>query len=164
VGLEVKLELQIAVSIEHPPENLMSSFNLTSAELDEGTTFTFGSWVCIANSSGAFNNHLANPKKLEAYALTSSCDIDNLADDLSGIKLSDLIGSYTSHIKANSRPSISSDDLIARIDQVDDDIAGSIKLMEAALHQPNLTSSTRNFPETPHHPPVATGDIFSGIN
>jgi hypothetical protein len=53
----------------------MASFNFTSAVLDEGTTFTFSSWVCIANSLGGFNNHLANPKKPEAYAPTSSLDI-----------------------------------------------------------------------------------------
>jgi hypothetical protein len=40
----------------------------------------------------------------------------NLADDLGGIKLSDLIGSYASHIKVNPCPSINPDDLIAGID------------------------------------------------
>ncbi|RLN16537.1 uncharacterized protein C2845_PM02G16410 [Panicum miliaceum] len=40
----------------------MASFNFTSVVLDEGTIFTFGSWVCVANGSGGFNNHLANPK------------------------------------------------------------------------------------------------------
>jgi hypothetical protein len=47
---------------------------------------------------------------------------------------------------------------------VDDCIAECIKLAEAALHQPDPVSSTRNHPKTPHHSPVATGDIFSGIN
>jgi hypothetical protein len=32
----------------------MASFNFTSAVLDEGTTFTFGSWIFIANGSGGF--------------------------------------------------------------------------------------------------------------
>jgi hypothetical protein len=31
------------VFIKHPPENLMASFDFTSAVLDEGTTFIFGS-------------------------------------------------------------------------------------------------------------------------
>jgi hypothetical protein len=70
------------VFIEHPPENSMASFNFTSAVPDEGTTFTLSSWV---------HRQLANPKKLEASAPTSSHDIDNLADDLGGIKLFDLI-------------------------------------------------------------------------
>jgi hypothetical protein len=80
---------------------------------------------------------LANPKKPEASTLTSNRNIDNLADNLSGIKLSDLIGSYASHIKANPRPSISPNDLIAEIDEVDEGIAECIKLAEAALHQPD---------------------------
>jgi hypothetical protein len=119
VGLEVKhrpLERQVGVFIEHPPKNSMASFNFTSVVPDEGTTFTFGSWVCIANGSSGFKNHLANSKKPEASAPTSRCNIDNLADNLGGIELSDLIGSYASHIKANPRPSISPDNLIARID------------------------------------------------
>jgi hypothetical protein len=142
----------------------MASFNFTSAVPDEGTTFTFSSWVGTANGSGGFNSRLANPKKPKEYAQTSSRDIDNLADDLRGIKLSNLIGSYASHIKVNPRPSISHDDLIARIDQVDDGIAEYFKLAEANLHQPDPASSTWNRPETPHHLPIATGDIFFGID
>jgi hypothetical protein len=42
------------VFIEHPPENLMAFFNLTSVMLDEGKTFVFNSWVCIADSAGSF--------------------------------------------------------------------------------------------------------------
>jgi hypothetical protein len=45
------------VFIEHPPKNLMASFNFTSTMLDEGTTFVFGSWICIANGLGGFNSH-----------------------------------------------------------------------------------------------------------
>jgi hypothetical protein len=37
------------VFIKDPLENSMASFNFTSAVLDEGMTFTFSSWVCIAN-------------------------------------------------------------------------------------------------------------------
>jgi hypothetical protein len=59
---------------------------------------------------------------------------------------------------------LSFDDLIVGIDQVDNGIVECMKLAEAALHQPNLASSTRNRHETPHHPPISTGDIFSGID
>jgi hypothetical protein len=38
----------------------MASFHFTSTVLDEGTTFIFSSWICIANGSGGFNSHLAN--------------------------------------------------------------------------------------------------------
>jgi hypothetical protein len=46
------------VFIEHPSENLMASFNFTSAVLDEGTTFIFGSWMCVAKGLGGFNSQL----------------------------------------------------------------------------------------------------------
>jgi hypothetical protein len=37
------------VFIEHPLENSMASLSFTSNVLDEGTTFIFGSWICVAN-------------------------------------------------------------------------------------------------------------------
>jgi hypothetical protein len=51
--------------IEHPPENLMASFDFTNAVLNEGTIFIFGSWIYITNGSGGFNSHLANSRELE---------------------------------------------------------------------------------------------------
>jgi hypothetical protein len=44
-----QLARQVGVFIKDPPENSMASFNFTSVVLDEGTTFTFGSWVCIVD-------------------------------------------------------------------------------------------------------------------
>jgi hypothetical protein len=46
VGVVVKyrqLARQVGLFIEHPPENSIASFNFTSAVLDEGTTYIFGS-------------------------------------------------------------------------------------------------------------------------
>ena len=39
----------------------MASFNFGFPAIDAGTTFVFGSWVCIANGSGGFSSHLINP-------------------------------------------------------------------------------------------------------
>jgi hypothetical protein len=44
-----QLARQVGVFIEDPPENSMASFNFTSAVPDESMTFTFGSWICIAD-------------------------------------------------------------------------------------------------------------------
>jgi hypothetical protein len=101
--------------------------------LDEGTTITSCSSICVANGSDGFNGHLADSSKPEGSASASSRDVDDLADDLGGIQLSNLIGSYASHIRATPRPLIKSDDLIAGIDQVDNNIAKCIKLVEDAL-------------------------------
>jgi hypothetical protein len=58
----------------------MASFDFTSAVLDEGTTFIFGSWVCIANSSGGYNSSMADTKELEAPTTPSCRDADGLVD------------------------------------------------------------------------------------
>jgi hypothetical protein len=50
----------------------MASFNFTSVVLDEGTTFTFSSWFCIAET-----------REPTASAPASYCNIGALVDDLS---------------------------------------------------------------------------------
>jgi hypothetical protein len=78
------------VFIEHPPENSMASLNFTIAVLDEGTTFTFGSCICVAKGLGGFNSHLANSKEPEALSSTPSSDLNNFIDNLDDILLPDL--------------------------------------------------------------------------
>jgi hypothetical protein len=92
VGVAVKhrqLACQVGVFIEHPPENSMASFNFSSVVLDEGTTFIFGSWICVANSLGGFNSHLANSKEPEASS-TPSSDLDEFIDNIDDLLLADL--------------------------------------------------------------------------
>ena len=44
----------------------MASFNFDFPPIDAGTTFVFGSWVCIANGSGGFSSHLINVTSTKA--------------------------------------------------------------------------------------------------
>ena len=44
----------------------MASFDFGFPAIDAGTTFVFGSWVCIANGSGGFSSHLINPASMKA--------------------------------------------------------------------------------------------------
>jgi hypothetical protein len=81
---------QEGVLIEDPPENLMALFNFTSTVLDEGTTFIFGSWICVVDGLGGFNSHLANSKEPEASPSTSSSDLDDFIDNLEHMLLPDL--------------------------------------------------------------------------
>jgi hypothetical protein len=93
VGVVVKqrqLARQVGVLIEDPLENSLASFNFTSAVLDEGTIFIFGSWICVADGLGGFNRHLANSKELEASSSTSSSDLDDFIDNLDDTLLHDL--------------------------------------------------------------------------
>jgi hypothetical protein len=71
-----QLARQVGAFIEHPPENSMASF--TNAMLDEGTTFIFGSWICVANLLGGFNSHLANSKEPEDSSSTTSSNLDDM--------------------------------------------------------------------------------------
>ena len=46
-------------------KNPMASFEFSFLAIDAGTTFVFGSWVYIANSSGGFSSHLIDPASTE---------------------------------------------------------------------------------------------------
>ena len=59
----------------------MPSCNFSYVVPDEGTTFVFGPWVCIANGSGGFNRHLANPRESEASVASSLGDLDEFVDN-----------------------------------------------------------------------------------
>jgi hypothetical protein len=81
VGVVVKHQQLVCLAwvfIEHPPENSIASFSFTNTMLDQGTTFIFGSWICIASGSGGFNSHLANSRKLEASEATRRNNLDEL--------------------------------------------------------------------------------------
>jgi hypothetical protein len=65
VGVAVKhrqLVHQVGVFTASPLENLMASLSCTSTMLDEGTTFIFSSWICVANGLGGFNSHLVDSR------------------------------------------------------------------------------------------------------
>jgi hypothetical protein len=65
----------------------MAPFSFTSTMLDEGTTFVFGSRICIANGSGGFNGHLADSRKLKASAANQCSDLDEFIDNLDELLL-----------------------------------------------------------------------------
>jgi hypothetical protein len=68
----------------------MASFDFTSAVLDEGTTFIFGSWICVVNGLGGFNSHLADFGELKASAATPHNRLDEFVDNLNKMLLPDL--------------------------------------------------------------------------
>ena len=57
---------------------------------DRGTTFFFGSWVCIANGSGGFDSHLANSREPEAFPVRRSNAADDHVGNLSEMMIPDL--------------------------------------------------------------------------
>jgi hypothetical protein len=85
-----QLAHQVGVFIEHPLENSMASFDFTSAMLNEGIIFNFGSYICVTNGLGCFNSHLANSKEPEASSSTPSSDLDEFIDNLNDLLFPDL--------------------------------------------------------------------------
>jgi hypothetical protein len=85
-----QLARQVGVFIEHPLENSMVSLSFTSNVLDEGTTFIFGSWICIANGLAGFNSHLVDSTKSETSAATRRSNLNFFIDDLDELLLPDI--------------------------------------------------------------------------
>jgi hypothetical protein len=57
----------------------MAFFKFPSPMLPEGTTFVFGSWVCVANSAGGFRRHIIDDTiKLKTLAERLDNFVDNL--------------------------------------------------------------------------------------
>jgi hypothetical protein len=59
----------------------MASFQFTSSVSSQGTTFVFGSWVCIVDGVGSFSRFLVDMKPKTSMAGPSS-DLDKFIDDL----------------------------------------------------------------------------------
>jgi hypothetical protein len=59
----------------------MASFQFTRSVPSQGTTFVFGSWVCIADDVGSFHRFLVDMKP-KTSAVGPSSNLDKIVDDL----------------------------------------------------------------------------------
>jgi hypothetical protein len=96
-----QLAHQIVLFIKDPLANSMATFNLTNAMLNEGTMFTFSSWVCVANGSSGLNNDLVNTKKPEASGGKFRSDLDDFVDNLDDMLLPDLVRELEHELRFN---------------------------------------------------------------
>jgi hypothetical protein len=81
-----QLAPQVGERVDDPPESLMASFQFTRLVPSQGTTFVFGSWVCIADGAGNFRQFLVDMKpKTPAAGLHS--DLDKFIDDLDDLSI-----------------------------------------------------------------------------
>jgi hypothetical protein len=74
------------VRIEDPPANSMASFQFTRSVPSQGTTFVFGSWVCVADGAGSFHRFLVD-MKLKTPAVGSHSDLDKFVDNLDDLSI-----------------------------------------------------------------------------
>jgi hypothetical protein len=64
----------------------MASFQFTRSVPSQGTTFVFGSWVCIADGTGSFRRFLIDMKPKTSTADPCS-DLDKFVDDLDDLSI-----------------------------------------------------------------------------
>ena len=92
---------QLAPTVGHiakdQQKNSTTSFDFSFPAIDAGTTFVFGSWVCIANGSGSFSSHLINPTsartpRLEQLGEITSAEflLPGIAKEIESLSLSDM--------------------------------------------------------------------------
>jgi hypothetical protein len=79
----------------------MASFNFVRSVPSQGTTFVFGSWVCIANGTGNFRRFLVDmtPK---TFAADPRSGLDKFVDELDNLPL------HTSAAQVEEKPAPSS--------------------------------------------------------
>jgi hypothetical protein len=81
-----QLARQIGVRIEDPPANSMASFQFTRSVPSQGTTFVFGSWVCITDGKGDFRRFLIDMKPKTPVAFSQS-DLGKFVNDLDDLSI-----------------------------------------------------------------------------
>jgi hypothetical protein len=64
----------------------MASFQFTRSVPSQGTTFIFGSWVCVADGEGDFRRFLFDMKPKTPAAFSES-DLDKFVDDLDDLSI-----------------------------------------------------------------------------
>jgi hypothetical protein len=64
----------------------MASFQFTRSVPSQGTTFIFGSWVCVADGEGDFRRFLVDMKPKTPTAFSQS-DLDKFVDDLDDLSI-----------------------------------------------------------------------------
>jgi hypothetical protein len=81
-----QLARQVGDCVEDPPVNSMASFQFTKSVPSQGTTFVFGSWVCIADGEGDFRCFLVDMKSKTPAAFSQS-DLDKFVNDLDDLSI-----------------------------------------------------------------------------
>jgi hypothetical protein len=94
-----QLARQVGERVEDPPASSMASFRFTKSVPSHGTTFVFGSWVCIADGVGDFRRFLVDMKPKTPVADLRS-DLDKFVDNLDDL----LIHASVAKIKMEFAP------------------------------------------------------------
>jgi hypothetical protein len=105
-----QLARQVGKRVEDPPASSMATFRFSRSVPSQGTTFVFGSWVCITDGVGNFRRFLVDMKPKILVADLRG-DLDKFVDDLDDlpirasaarIKMKSALGSTSSSAKERS--------------------------------------------------------------
>ena len=119
----------------------MASPNRDNA-LKKGTTFTFGSWTCIADRLGGFTNHLNDQRSVEPNstyhhplnnAAASATGVEDPPEDIQEEENFDLINRYWTDPEEAASSQDLNPDPSAAVDQFSEKIAKCINLAQAIL-------------------------------
>jgi hypothetical protein len=86
----------------------MASFKFTRSVPSQGTTFVFGSWVCIADGVGDFRRFLFNMKP-KTFAADPRSNLDKFVNDLDDLSTH----ASATKIKVESAPASTSSGVAA---------------------------------------------------
>jgi hypothetical protein len=81
-----QLARQVGERVEDPPASSMASFSFIRSVPSQGTTFVFGSWVCIADGAGNFWRFLIDVKP-KTFAADPRSGLDKFVDKLDNLAL-----------------------------------------------------------------------------
>jgi hypothetical protein len=98
-----QLVRQVGERVKDPPASSMASFQFTTSVPSLGTTFVFGSWVCIADGTGSFRRFLVDIKP-KTPAVGPRSDLAKFVDDLDDLS----IHASTAKIEVESAPGATS--------------------------------------------------------
>ena len=92
----------------------MASFEFSFPAIDAGSTFVFGSWVCITNSSRGFSSHLIDPASTETprreqlgEITSAEIHLPGIAKEIESLSLSDSTPTRFPFVLKNSAMSYS---------------------------------------------------------
>jgi hypothetical protein len=81
-----QLARQVGVRVEDPSASSMASFKFIRSIPSQGTTFIFGSWVCVADGVGNFRRFLVDMRP-KISAADSCNDLDKFINGLDNLPL-----------------------------------------------------------------------------
>jgi hypothetical protein len=96
------------VRVEDPPASLMATFQFSRSVPSQGTTFVFGSWVCITDGAGNFRRFLVDMKPKTSAADPRS-DLDKFVDGLDDLSTH----ASATKLEVESAPGLTSSSVVA---------------------------------------------------